>query len=387
MNNKIKSVISRVFVRELQRMRDIDYICFYLFYRVTKKVNDSQILLLSESREELSGNLKFIDEKIDKSRYTVIYSLKKNIMLKRNLREKMELCRELATSKFILVDDFIPIMYPIPLRKETRFIQVWHAMGAFKKVGFSRLGKPGGPAPRSLTHRNYTDAIVSSEQICGNYAEAFGITKDKIHPIGIPRTDVFFDESYRLAMKRKYLEQYPQLKNKKVILFAPTFRGNGIKTAFYNYSWLSFQKICKKLKDDYIFIIKMHPFIKNKVEETLDPSFYLDLSSEREINDLLFITDVLITDYSSVIFEASLLNIHTIFFAPDLDEYISSRDFYYPYSDYTFGPVVDNTEDLIEAICNGEIDMKKISKFRKQFCSSCDGKSTQRFVDLFFNGE
>ena len=126
---------------------------------------------------------------------------------------------------------------------------------------------------------------------------------------------------------------------------------------------------------------------KNKVEETLDSSFYLDFSSEREINDLLFITDVLITDYSSVIFEASLLNIHTIFFAPDLDEYISSRDFYYPYSDYTFGPVVDNTEDLIEAICNGEIDMKKISKFRKQFCSSCDGKSAQRFVDLFFNGE
>lgn len=55
-------------------------------------------------------------------------------------------------------------MYPIPLRKDTRFIQVWHAMGAFKKVGFSRVGKPGGPSKRSLTHRNYTDAIVSSEE-------------------------------------------------------------------------------------------------------------------------------------------------------------------------------------------------------------------------------
>ena len=139
-------------------------------------------------------------------------------------------------SKYILVDDFIPLMYPLPLRKETKFIQVWHAMGAFKKVGFSRLGKVGGPSPRSLTHRNYTDTIVSSEAIRENYAEAFGISVEKVHAIGIPRTDIFFDETYKQNIREELYKKYPKLKGKKIILFAPTFRGNGVKTAHYNYT-------------------------------------------------------------------------------------------------------------------------------------------------------
>lgn len=383
MSKKIKDI----FASELQRLRRIDYIIYYLFYRYTKKVNLHQILILSESREELSGNLKFIDDKIDKTKYQVLYSFKKSILVKRNKREKKKLCEELATSKYILVDDFIPIIYPIPLRKESRFIQVWHAMGAFKTVGFSRVGKPGGPSTRSLSHRNYTDTVVSSEAIRGDYAEAFHISKEKVHAIGTPRTDVFFDEKYRDIVKEQLYLKYPQLKGKKVVLFAPTFRGNGVRTAHYDYSWLSFEKIAKELGDKYIFIIKMHPFIKNKPEEGLSSPFFLDLSDEREINDLLFVTDVLITDYSSVIFEASLLNIHTIFFTPDFEEYVASRDFYYPYEEYTFGPVVDNDDDLIEAIKEEKMDEQKLEKFKEKFCSCCDGKCSERFVVFFFDGE
>ncbi len=383
MIKKIKGILSRTFTSELQRLRKLDYITLYLFYRFIKPVKENQILMLSESRGELSGNLKYIDEKIDKKKYDVVYSFRKSILNKRTLADKRILCRNLATSKYILVDDFIPTMYPIPLRRESRFIQVWHAMGAFKKVGFSRMGKPGGPSKRSLTHKNYTDAIVSAESIRKDYAEAFGISVDKIHALGIPRTDVFFNPIYKENIRKKLKEKYPEIDGKKVILFAPTFRGNGVKTAHYDYSWLSLKKIQKELGEDYLFIIKMHPFIKNTFQETADPSFFIDLSNEREINDLLFITDILITDYSSVIFEASLLNIKTIFFAPDLKEYISTRDFYYPYEDYTFGPVVENSEALIEAIKKEEIDYKKLQKFKSQFCSSCDGKSAERFVKFF----
>lgn len=387
MIKKTKQKINRIFTKELQRMRKLDYILIYLFYRIRESVKEDQIFILSESRMDLSGNLKYIDEKIDKDKFNVIYSFKKNILTKRTLNEKIEFCKNLATSKYILVDDFIPTMYPIPLRKDTRFIQVWHAMGAFKKVGFSRMGKPGGPSKRSLTHRNYTDAIVSSEKIRKDYAEAFGITIDKVHALGIPRTDIFFDSGYREKIKRRLEERYPEIINKKVILFAPTFRGNGVKTAHYDFSWISLKKIQEKLDGDYIFIIKMHPFIKNKYEGKVDTSFFLDLSEEREINDLLFITDVLITDYSSVIFEASLLNIRTIFFSPDLEEYINTRDFYYSYEEYTFGPVVTNDDELIEAIEKENVDFDKLEKFKAKFCCSCDGKSAERFVKYFFDGE
>ena len=217
-----------------------------------------------------------------------------------------------------------------------RFIQVWHAMGAFKTVGFSRLGKPGGPSPRSLSHRNYTDTIVSAEAIRKNYAEAFKMDIEKVHAVGIPRTDVFFDINYKEKIRKEIFSSYPQLEGKKIVLFAPTFRGNGVRTAHYNYSWISFAKIRESLGEEYVFIIKMHPFISDMPTEKLDSSFFLNLSDSREINDFLFVTDVLITDYSSVIFEASLLNIKTIFFVPDYEEYIASRDFYYPYDEYTY---------------------------------------------------
>lgn len=381
----LKKRIKSIFSKELQILRRWDYVCYYLLYRMQYRIIPNQILMLSESREKLSGNLKFIDDEIDKTRFSVIYSLRKSILQKRSKEEKKELCKLLATSKYILVDDFIPTMYPIPLRKETRFIQVWHAMGAFKTVGFSRLGKPGGPSPRSLSHRNYTDTIVSSEEIRGNYAEAFRIGIEKVHALGTPRTDVFFDEKYKdLVRKGIYLE-YPQLKGKKVVLFAPTFRGNGVKTAHYDYSWISFSKLQKVLGEDYIFIIKMHPLIQNMPDEVLDSSYFLNLSEEREINDLLFVTDVLITDYSSVIFEASLLDIETVFFVPDYEEYVTSRDFYYPYNEYTYGTVAYNENELVEAILNGKNDEDKIIRFRNKFCNACDGHCAERFVKFFFD--
>ena len=381
---KIKTYLNYYFAKELQKLRKIDYIILYRFFCLTKKMDRRQVLMLSESRDKLSGNLKFIDQKIDKNKYIVTYFLKKSIMSKNSFTEKVKLCKQMAISKYILVDDFIPLMYPIPLRKETKFIQVWHAMGAFKKVGFSRLGKVGGPSPRSLTHRNYTDTIVSSEEIRDNYAEAFGISIEKVHAIGIPRTDIFFDEVYKEEIRGKFYKKYPKLKGKKVILFAPTFRGNGVKTAHYDYSWIDFKSLEENLGEKYVFIVKMHPCIKEWPKDEICSEFFVDFSEEREINDLLFITDCLITDYSSVIFEASLLDIKTIFFAPDLEEYMRDRDFYYPYEEYTYGPIVKNTDELIQAIRAEKIDKEKLEVFKAKFCGSCDGNSTERFVNLFF---
>ena len=165
------------------------------------------------------------------------------------------------------MDDFYPIIYPLKLRKNTKLIQVWHAMGAFKTVGYSRMGKPGGPTSKSLTHKNYTAAITSSEAIRKNYAEAFDMDIEKVHAVGIPRTDIFFNQEYINNTKEKIYNKYPMLKNKKVILFAPTFRGNGQNSAYYDFSVINFNKIKVSLKDEYVFIIKLHPFIKNITED------------------------------------------------------------------------------------------------------------------------
>lgn len=365
----------------LQRLRRLDYIIYYKYYCYKKSVEKNTVLMLSDSRETLGGNFKFIDKELKKQTYKVDYFLKKNLSERKTNKEKKLLCKMMAESQYILLDDFYPIIYAISIRKETKVIQVWHALGAFKTVGFSRVGKPGGPNPRSLSHKNYSAVITSSEFVRKNYAEAFGISLDKVYATGIPRTDVLFDGEYKSCIRESLYGKYPQLQEKKVILFAPTFRGNGQKTAYYNFEWIDFEKLKVALEDEYCFIIKLHPFVHNIEEIPGDDEFFLNMTQEREINDLLLVTDILITDYSSVIFEAALLNIDTVFYVPDLEEYTASRDFYYPFDEYVFGKLAETNEELIEAIKVPQNDVGKKEAFKKKFCEACDGEAAKRVVD------
>lgn len=359
----------------LQVIRRLDYIILYCYYCCRYSYVDNQVLFLSDSRETMTGNFYYIYEYI-KNDYLIKKHLYKSSEKKHN---KKSLCKDMAQSHYILVDDFYPLIYPIPLRKETKLIQVWHAMGAFKTVGFARRKNHDR---FSMTHRNYTDTIVSSESIRKDYANAFRMKIEDVHSIGIPRSDVFFDLTYIQNKKEELYKKYPLLREKKVILFAPTFRGNNVHNGYYDYQQIDFHKMRECLSEEYVCIIKMHPFINNKPHQELARDFYLDLTSEREINDLLFVTDILITDYSSVIFEASLLNINTIFFVYDLEDYTHSRDFFYAFDTYTYGLTVKNNDDLIQAIKHVKLNLDKLNEFKEKFVSNCDGHSTERFVNL-----
>ena len=90
----------------------------------------------------------------------------------------------------------------------------------------------------------------------------------------------------------------------------------------------------------------------------------LDLSDEDELNDLLFVTDLLITDYSSVVFEASLLDIPMLFYAFDLFDYISKRDFYYDFESFVPGKIVFSQRELTEAITTGDFESEKVPPFK-----------------------
>lgn len=373
----------------LQTLRMSFYVIMYPIVQLFVKQDKKFVLFLSDSRTDFSGNFAFVKDEITKrGNYKIMGIFKKSLKKKRNIKDIFKLLYYLAKCKYIFVDDFYPVVYPIRFKKSKRLIQLWHAMGAFKTVGYARMGKVGGPKGLTLTHRNYTDAIVSSEAIRGNYAEAFGISIDKVHALGIPRTDIFFDEQYAANIKEKIYHKYPQLKDKKVIMFAPTFRGNGQGTAHYNFDWLDLKKLKQQFAKDYICIIKLHPFIKNRPDYDFDnDDFYLDLSKEREINDLLFITDILITDYSSVIFEYSFFEKPLIFYTPDYHDYVASRDFFYDFEKYNYGIRVNDMDGLINALKRKDVKKDKVKKFKQFFCSACDGKATKRVVDYLLGEE
>ncbi|WP_373892407.1 CDP-glycerol glycerophosphotransferase family protein [Weissella confusa] len=349
-------------------------------------IRENVVAFLSDSRSDMTGNFEYIENEINSraSSLQMSYMLKKTNSTKKTLREYTKIAWLIATSRHVLLDDFYPLVYPLKIRNGVNLIQVWHAVGAFKTFGFSRVGLPGGPKKDSKNHRNYTWAIVSSKNVAPFYAEGFGIDEEKVLPLGAPRTDAFFDETYKENVVTRLNEDLPFIKNKKVILFAPTFRGNGQQSAYYDFDWIDFEKIYQNLKSKgYVMLFKIHPFVKNKVDiPDKFADFFYDVSSYREINDLLLISNALITDYSSVVFEYSLLRKKTIFFVPDLEEYTASRDFYVNYKEFVPGPIVRNNDELITEIKKvDEFDARSLDEFLEYYFDDLDGKASKRFVD------
>jgi len=140
----------------------------------------------------------------------------------------------------------------------------------------------------------------------------------------------------------------------RIALFAPTFRGNGQLTATYDVDAVPWERLAGDLGDDWVVMVKMHPFVAPLSEQRPGLTGVLDVSGERELNDLLMAADVLVTDYSSAIFEYSLLRRPIVFFCPDLEEYTAARDFYYPFEEYVTGPLVADGADLARAIATAE---------------------------------
>lgn len=372
----------------LQTIRMGFYVIMYPIVQLFVKESDKHALFLSDTRPCFKDNTLYVKEELENRGITVIGIFKGTLKEKRKIKDIFRITYYLAKCKYVFLDDFCPLIYPIHYKKTKKIVQLWHALGAFKTVGYARIGKIGGPKGYSLTHRNYTDAIVSSESIRKDYAKAFGISIDKVHAWGIPRTDRFFDKNYENKIKKELYKKYPILKDKKVILFAPTFRGVGQAAGHYNFDDIDFKKLKEEFHKDYVCIVKLHPFINNYPDyDFKDDDFYIDLSKNQDINDLLFITDVLITDYSSVIFEYSLFERPVIFFTPDYDDYIAHRDFFYDFDKYNYGIKATNMDELIEALRVKKVDTKKIKEFKDYFCSACDGKATKRVVDSILGDE
>lgn len=129
-------------------------------------------------------------------------------------------------------------------------------------------------------------------------------------------------------------------------------------------------------------MFKIHPFVKNKLEIPYEyADFFYDFSEYREINDLLLVTDLLITDYSSVCFEFALLNKPMLFFAFDVEQYIEERDFYYNYFDFIPGPLIKTTREMVKTIVNKNFEMEKIPPFVRYFFDENLGEASKNVVE------
>ena len=220
----------------------------------------------------------------------------------------------------------------LPIRSQTAVVQLWHACGAFKRFGHSsasRLFGSGIDEMRRFPHyRNTSLATVSSPEVIWAYEEAMGLEgTGAVQALGVSRTDSFFNKEQTdewLAWARSVV---PQTRDKQVLLYAPTFRGKVTHAEAPDF--LDLERLVKALGDGWVVLVKHHPLVRERPAISVGCSdVVFDVSESLSIEAAMMVASVCVTDYSSLVFEWSLLDRPVAFFAPDRDDYDDWRGFY-----------------------------------------------------------
>lgn len=377
----------------------VKYLIRFVFFMscLVFPVNQKKVTFASYRSEKLEGNLLYIHEEFKRRsnghEYHFLFKRYRGSLLGKldYVMHMLQASYSLATSRYFIIDDFYFPVYAIKPRKRTDIVQLWHAAGAFKKFGFSTIGKSFGPSREYLKHikihSNYTRVYVSSTSIIPHYAEAFDMPAENIFPLGLPRTDFFFKEEVKESIQKEFYLKFPEFRNKKLLLYAPTFRGSSHDQDQFK-APIDIPLLKRLIGEEYALLIHLHPYMRSGLNiDEGDRDFASHIEGQFTIEELLAITDVLITDYSSIIFDFSLLDRPIVFFATDLEDYIKERDFYYDYKSFIPGPLITETHSLANWLLKGNYNMKKVSDFRNYFFDYQDGKTSERIVSHLLNKE
>ncbi len=354
-------------------------------YRMSQLVagrDPRRILFLGHYGTELSGDMQAVLARMSETgidrQWTIATVPPRRT---RGIRDKLRTPWELARARTIVIEEDALFMISTA---GARVIQLWHASGALKTIGFSRTGKANSRSPWGRHYRYFTYAIVSGEHDVPLFAEAFGMPEERVLPLGHPRMDRFFDESWRAGAREAALAAFPMARGRRVILFAPTWRASGWKRV-YDLSVLDYPRLYEFcVETNSVFIVRMHPTVSHPVEI---PPEYGDrivdgTTTVMDAPEVLCATDLLITDYSSIILEYSLLGRPMLFFAPDLEAYRAERDVYMPYESFVPGRIVETFDGLLDAMRAEDFQVEKVKPFADSQFTYQDGRATDRVIDL-----
>ena len=291
----------------------------------------------------------------------------------------------MATASVIFLDnEFMPMAY-MSFNKNVKVVQLWHGTGTIKKFG---LDSDTGEVKRlaKKANENITHLIVSSEFTAKWYKSAFGVEDEKIFPIGLPRTDLMLDDRKRQKMQERFFEQYPDLRGKKITLYAPTFRDSQVENPEIA---LDFDSLNRCMGEDEVLLIRLHPHVAGRCPAgiwDMYPDKIRNVSDYPGVATLLSVADQLITDYSSIIYEYCLLERKMIFYAYDYEVFQKDgRNFYEDYENFVPG-MIAYTQPELEKIWHTAYED---DSQREQFCGRIfkyqDKNAVNRLLCLIFD--
>ena len=308
-------------------------------------LKENRVSFLAPHPTHPGDTLSLVKERLDREgeyETRLIPSVTKRDGLRALLRFFTADCFYLATAKYIFLNDnFMPMAY-MSFPEKVKIIQLWHGDGAFKRFALgSKLPKEAEKNMRLIAPK-ISFVICSGEGCVPIYAEAFGVPKERVLPLGSPRADnILFGEK---ADRSLLYDAYPALRGKRLVLYAPTFRDTMREDERLMQN-IDMNYFSKALGSEYAFAVKLHP----QVHSSSVPKGAIDLT-HCKIPGLIKMCDVLVTDYSSICMDAALLYKKCIFFAFDKEKYSLDRSFYFDYDSYVPGPVVSTFEGVVEEI-------------------------------------
>lgn len=288
------------------------------------------------------------------------------------------------------ITNYRMLNYQYP-RKGQVYLQCWHGT-PLKRLGYDILESDNAMnSLKEIKEKYRTDAarfayiLSPSPFATEKFATAWNLNetgqRHKIIEEGYPRND-------RLAVAseedRERLRKQFGVEDKKVILYAPTWRDNQ-HTSGQGYTYkteVDFDKLKRELGDDYVILFRAHYLVANSFDFERYDGFVRDVSSYGDINDLYIAADILVTDYSSVFFDFSILERPVIFYMYDLEHYANEMRGFYLSLDELPGPVVRDEDALIGEIRNTDgwtADDKYIG-FKNRFNPYEDGNSSKRVL-------
>lgn len=353
----------------------------YFFLKFLKV--DNKVLFMS--RQTNSRNLDFdlITECISK-KHPDIEIVILNRRLEKNIKSKIlyffHMFRQMyhmATSKIIIIDSYSILVSILNQRQETKVIQIWHALGSLKKFGYSILDKKEGRDAKIAKimnmHKHYDYIVTSSEVSKKYFMEAFDAKSNQMIVLGLPRIDFLCSKSQKIVTKNKFYNIYEECDNgKENILYVPTYR----KTRK-----IEINKLIKKVNyDKYNLIIKTH----SGLEKIYVNSMKIEKGKYFLGTELLHVADYVITDYSAIVYEASIANKPIYFYDYDYNNYTEDRGFYIDYKREMPGFISRDINKILKNIEECEYNFEKNKKFINKYVSN-NINVTEKLVDIIVN--
>lgn len=216
------------------------------------------------------------------------------------------------------------------------------------------------------------------------FQSAFKIDEERLIETGYPRNDCLSYSNLELIANLKAKYNLPS--DKKIILYAPTWRDNSYSKKGYTFNLeVDFSQWQKSLGDDYIILFKPHYLIVNNIDLSEYEGFVYSIDPSDDISSLYIISDILVTDYSSVFFDFSILKRPTYFYMYDLDSYRNElRGFYIDIYKDLPGDIFEVEKDMVTAIKNEKFDYNRLEVFNQKFNNKEDGHACKRVLDVLF---